>query len=265
MSNQQESLNQLISMSNWLGEEHRGFAILGEGNTSARAGDDSFFVKASGARLGGIDDSGFVEVRFAPVLEMLDGPTLSDADVKARLMAATVNNPARLAPSIETLFHAYLLSVPDVRFVGHTHPIAVNAIACSRGWKEFTRGRLFPDEIVCCGIAPAYIDYTDPGVPLGKAIRDSVAGYAVKHNEWPKSILMQNHGLIAIGETPSQVMSITAMWDKTARVLAGTLHFGGPNFMSPESVSRIHTRPDELARKKRIEGKYVVGHNVITS
>ena len=250
-----ESLAQLIELSRWLGEEHRGFAILGEGNTSARNSDGTFYVKASGARLGTIDESGFVEVQFAPVLEMLDGPTLSDAEVKARLMAATINNPAGLAPSIETLFHAYLLSLPGVRFVGHTHPITVNAITCSQGWRDFTRGRLFPDEIVCCGVAPAYIDYTDPGVPLGRAIRNSVSSYIVKHNGWPKSILMQNHGLIAIGGTASEVMSITAMWDKTARVLAGTLHFGGPNFMSPESVSRIHTRPDELERKKRIEGR----------
>jgi len=255
MSANQEPLGQLINLSRWLGEEHRGFAILGEGNTSARAGDDSFFVKASGACLGCIDETGFVEVGFAPVLEMLDGPALTDTQIRDGLMKATINNSARLVPSIETLFHAYLLSLPGVRFVGHTHPITVNAITCSQGWRDLTRGRLFPDEIVSCGVAPAYIDYTDPGVPLGKAIRDSVSAYNVKHNEWPKSILMQNHGLIAIGGTASEVMSVTAMWDKTARILAGTLHFGGPNFMSPENVSRISTRPDEVDRKKRIEGK----------
>lgn len=249
------TLQQLIEMSHWLGEESRGFAILGEGNTSAKISDETFFVKASGAQLGTITEAGIVEVSFAPVIDMLNCDALTDVEVKKRLAAATINNPSNLAPSIETLFHAYLLSLPGVNFVGHTHPITVNSITCSTGWRDMTGGRLFPDEIVCCGIEPAYIDYTDPGVTLGKAIKESVENYIKDHNERPKSILMQNHGLIAIGGTSSEIKSITAMWDKTARVLAGTFQFGGPNYMSKENVERIYTRPDELDRKKMIEGK----------
>lgn len=255
MPNPTDSLNQLIEMSRWLGEESRGFAILGEGNTSAKISDETFFVKASGAQLGKITEAGIVEVRFAPVLDMLTSESLNDSEVKQRLSAATVNNPNNLAPSIETLFHAYLLSLPGVNFIGHTHPITVNSITCSAGWREMTKGRLFPDEIVCCGIEPAYIDYTDPGVTLGKAIKQSVESYMKAQNERPKSILMQNHGLIAVGSTASEVKSITAMWDKTAKVLAGTYQFGGPNYMTQASVDRIYTRPDELDRKKMIEGK----------
>jgi hypothetical protein len=41
---------------------------------------------------------------------------------------------------------------------------------------------------------------------------------------------------------------------KTARVLLGTAAFGGPNFLSPDHVKRIHTRPDEEYRRKMIEG-----------
>ncbi|MCE5198563.1 MAG: class II aldolase/adducin family protein [Armatimonadota bacterium] len=254
MSNKEQTMQQLIAMSHWLGEESRGFAILGEGNTSGKIGDDSFYVKASGAQLSNISERGIVEVSFSKVLDMLDGPALTDAEIKARLKAATLNNDGGPAPSIETLFHAYLLSLPGVNFIGHTHPISVNSITCSSGWKQFTSGRLFPDEIVCCGIAPVYIDYTDPGVTLARTIKESVESYVKQYGERPKSVLMQNHGLIAVGGTVSEVQSITAMWDKTAKVLAGTFQFGGPNYMTAEAVDRIYTRPDELDRKKLIEG-----------
>ena len=44
-------------------------------------------MKASGTSLNGIDERGFVEVKFAPVLEMLD-TNLPDTAVKDALNAA---------------------------------------------------------------------------------------------------------------------------------------------------------------------------------
>ena len=37
---------------------------------------------------------------------------------------------------------------------------------------------------------------------------------------------------------------------KTARILLGAYALGGPHFISGEAVERIHTRPDELYRRK---------------
>ena len=253
MSPKNEVLKQLIEMSHWLGEEHRGLVILGEGNTSARIDDDTLYVKASGTQLGTIEAEGLVEVNAPKVLAMLDGPELSDDEIKTNLRAAMVDPGGKLLPSIETVFHAYLLSIPGVNFVGHTHPISVNRILCSKGWYDCTQGRLFPDEIVCCGIAPAHVEYTDPGVALARRIKEVVTDYIREHGERPKAILMQNHGLIALGSTEKEVRSVTAMWDKTAKVLAGTFQFGGPNYMSEAQVERIHSRPDEAQRKKLIE------------
>jgi ribulose-5-phosphate 4-epimerase/fuculose-1-phosphate aldolase len=65
-------------------------------------------------------------------------------------------------------------------------------------------------------------------------------------------ILMQNHGFIALGRSPEQVESATAMFVKTARILLGTYALGGPNFLTPENVNRIYTRPDEKYREKQI-------------
>ena len=68
----------------------------------------------------------------------------------------------------------------------------------------------------------------------------------------PRVVLMQNHGLIALGSSPREVDSITAMCVKTCRILAGTYSFGGPHYMTEEAVQRIHTREDELYRRKRL-------------
>ena len=70
--------------------------------------------------------------------------------------------------------------------------------------------------------------------------------------EYPKTIYLQNHGFIALGKSPADVQSVTMMSDKAARILLGTMSFGGPNFMTQESVDRIHNRPDERYRQAMI-------------
>jgi rhamnose utilization protein RhaD (predicted bifunctional aldolase and dehydrogenase) len=245
-----EILAQLVSMTKNLGDPALDYAILGEGNSSARIDDETFWVKASGAEMRTIGAGGFVQVSFGRVLEMLHAGSLSDVEVKASLEAARVDPEAKARPSVETVLHALALKLDGVNFVGHTHPTAVNAILCSQQPEEAVAGRLFPDEIVYCGPAPIYIPYTDPGVPLAKAVRDAIDGYLDEYHEVPKVILMQNHGLIALGKTASEVENVTAMYVKTARVILGAYALGGLHFMTPEAVARIHTRPDELHRRK---------------
>jgi rhamnose utilization protein RhaD (predicted bifunctional aldolase and dehydrogenase) len=224
--------------------------MLGEGNSSAQADDLTFWVKASGAEMRTIDASGLVQVRFDGVLSLLEAGELTDDQVKAGLEAARVDADATARPSVETVLHALALRLEGVNFVGHTHPTAVNAILCSQQAQEATAGRLFPDEIVYCGPAPVYVPYADPGLPLARAVRDAIDDYLNEFREVPKVILMQNHGLIALGKSASEVENITAMYVKTARMIISAYALGGPQFMSPEAVARIHTRPDEIYRRQ---------------
>lgn len=242
-------LDQLIAMSRVLGDPALDYAILGEGNSSARIDDDTFWVKASGAEMRTIEAIGFVQVRFEPVLDLLEQEGVGDQAVKAALEAARVDPGAKARPSVETVLHAIALRLEGVRFVGHTHPTAVNAVLCSQKAEEAIAGRLFPDEIVYCGPAPVYIPYTDPGVPLARAVRDAIRGHLAEYREVPKVILMQNHGLIALGGSAQEVENITAMYVKTARVILGAYALGGLHPLSPENVARIHTRPDEQYRR----------------
>ena len=252
MSDAESILQHLVSMSRELGRPERDLVILGEGNTSARCDETSFFVKASGTQLATIDANGFVQAWLEPVCTLADQGEMSDAALKAALEAAKVDPTTQRRPSVETVLHALALAETGARFVGHTHPTAVNALTCSVAVTGELPGRLFPDEIVVCGPAPAYVPYTDPGLPLAVAVRDAFRRFQDQWAISPKVILMQNHGLIALGSSPGEVDNITAMYVKTCRVLAGAYAFGGPNYMSESAVRRIHTRPDELYRRKQL-------------
>jgi len=250
MADKHDILQRLIAMSRSLGQSEKGYVILGEGNTSARADAETFWVKASGTELRTIDRAGFVRVRFDKALALLEAGDPSDDAIEAGLEEAKADPSVIAHPSVETVLHALALQLEDVNFVGHTHPTAINALLCSQKAEEAALGRLFPDHIVYCGPASVYIPYTDPGVPLARAVRDSIAQYIDEHREIPKVILMQNHGLIALGRTAQEVEDITAMAVKAARVLLGTYALGGPHFLTAENVDRIHTRPDEAYRRK---------------
>lgn len=245
-------LEQVISLSHHLGRPKMDCVILGEGNTSARQDETTFWVKASGANLANITRTGFVNIIFERVLDLLGDAKLSDSKVKNALDAAKVDAGAVGQPSVETLLHAVLLSIEGVNFVGHTHPTAINILACSKAFPAAFSGRLFPDEIVLCGVAPLLVPYTDPGIPLARAVKQLLSKYMDDYGERPRIVIMQNHGLIALGNSAQQVEDVTAMAIKTARVLAGTYLVGGPNFLSDKDAARIRTRPDEAYRRQQL-------------
>ncbi|MCS7259389.1 MAG: class II aldolase/adducin family protein [Anaerolineae bacterium] len=242
-------LDQLVAMSRHLGQPELDYVILGEGNTSAKADDQTFWVKASGYELRTIGREGFVRVWRDRVLAILDVPDLTDERLKQLLTEAKVDATGG-HPSVETVLHAIALGLEGVNFVGHTHPTAINALTCAAAFETAVSGRLFPDEVVVCGPASVVVPYVDPGVPLARAVAERIRRYLDEYGEVPRVILMQNHGLIALGSTPQQVENITAMAVKAARIRLGTYNLGGPRFMSLEAVRRIHTRPDELLRRK---------------
>ena len=153
-----------------LGRAERGLVILAEGNTSAREDSDTFWVKASGFSLCGIGPDGFLAVKFSPIFAALRQGTANDEEVRQILSDARAE-PGQLMPSVETFMHAYLLNLTGVAYVGHTHPVHMLSILCLADAKTMAATRVFPDEVVCCGPASAFVPYVDPGLPLALAIQ----------------------------------------------------------------------------------------------
>lgn len=246
-----EFLHSLLDLTKTLGQPHMEYVIIGEGNTSCRIDEDSFWVKASGQQMNQINENGFVAVRFAPILEMLEHSPGDLTAQKEIMQAAKVNPDAPGLPSVEVTFHAMLLAECGVQYIGHTHPVAINRILCSTRAQEFAAHRLFPDEAVLCGPESAFVPYVDPGLPLALGIRDSARRYMDTWGEAPKVMLLANHGLIALGQTPAEILTITAMAVKAAHIFAGACVVGEPVFMSREDVLHIYQRPDEIYRRKQ--------------
>ena len=225
------ALRQLVDMSRRLGAPDNDYVILGGGNTSLQIDEQTFWVKASGVALAGIGSEGFVQVRSAPVLELLEAENVSDELVKRTLTESCVQADGP-RPSTETFFHALLLRLDGVRFIGHTHPTAVNAVTCSQRAEEALSRRLLPEEIAVYGLSPIWLPFAEPGIALARRLRQLLSDYVDRYRRRPRCVWIQNHGLIALGGSPQEVENITAMSVQFARVLVGTYALGGPHFLT---------------------------------
>lgn len=235
-------LEEAVALARTLGDPRLDLAMLAEGNTSAREDEASFWVKASGRSMRDIGDDGFVRVAFAPILAAKD---LDDTGVRETL-AASLTEPGPLLPSVETFMHAWLLTLPGVAVVGHCHPTDLLGILCRPEAQAEAQRRYFPDEIVCCGPASAWVPYVDPGLALAHAVREGVETYVAEWGAVPRTIWMGNHGLIALGANRREVESATLMSAKAARVRLG----GATTPLTRPQVERIANRPDEHYRQR---------------
>ena len=107
-----------------------------------------------------------------------------------------------------------------------------------------------PDEVVLCGPQSALVPYADPGLPLALVMRDRARAYMAEFNEAPKLILLENHGMIALGDSPAEILNITAMAVKAARIYLGALLTGAPTYLPDDEVRHLYRRPDEIFRRK---------------
>ncbi|MEX0600616.1 MAG: class II aldolase/adducin family protein [Rhodothermales bacterium] len=241
----------LISLSADLAAFHD-MAIAGEGNVSGALSDGRFLVKDSGTDLGHLKPEHLVEVHAAPLLDAMSGSeALSDAEIESLLLEARVDDEA-LKPSVESLFHAWLLQLEGVGVVGHTHPMAVNALLCSTRAQAYASRRLFPDQVVYCGPESVVVPYVDPGLVLAQEIARLVEAYRERSGIQPKLILIENHGAIALGRTETDVRAAMMMAEKSARVFIDASTLGGPVFMTPDQVARIDGRIDEHYRQRML-------------
>jgi len=246
--------SELVEMSRYLGDPQRPYAILGEGNTSARIDEDSFYVKASGTTLATITAEGFLPVSISGVTAILDDPAAGDAEVTAALRAAVLTPGESRMPSVETMLHALLLRYPEYRFIGHTHPVATNSLLCSVNSREAAMGRCCPDHIVVMGHKSVYVDYVDPGLVLARQVRAQVEAYIAQEGVLPKCIMLENHGFFALADTARKVCNITDMAEKMSQIIVGAYAVGGPRWLSETDIRRIDTRPDEHYRQRAIAG-----------
>jgi rhamnose utilization protein RhaD (predicted bifunctional aldolase and dehydrogenase) len=248
------TLDELVWLSRELGQQDRDLILLAEGNTSALLDDGSFLVKASGARLDRIAAREFARLRVEPLLEAVRDA--APRDVAALLADARCEpSPGIGVPSIETFVHVVCLGMGGARFVAHTHPTQLVGLLSTPAAKEIlTAGALFPDEAVICGVAPLFVEYSAPGLELGRALAIRLREHLALHGEPPRTILLANHGLVTVGRSASDALAVTVMAVKAARVRAAALAAGGLRPLTAASLNELVRRPDEIDRRVRLTG-----------
>ena len=247
-----DKISALINLSQEIGRDGRHLTILGEGNTSVKLSSSQFAVKASGCCLGTLTEEDITICHTAKILSITDQKTLSDEAIDQALLDARVDGMGK-KPSAEAMFHAWLLTLQGINYVGHCHSLPANQILCSPRARDFAERRLFPDEIVYCGPASVFVPYVDPGLLLAREIRDRTNLFIQQNGHVPRLILLQNHGIIALGSSPNVVLACMLMATKAASIFVGAASLGGPNFMTPQHVERIFVRPDEAYRQTQLK------------
>lgn len=174
------------------------FARGGGGNSSGKA-DGIVYIKPSGQSLAALTVEALMPLRMEPLLELLgegaETPATPGTDEIMRVaLRARVDTRDDRRPSVECLFHA-LLPNPIVL---HTHPTVVNALTCARDGERIAAG-IFGDDVL-------WVPYVDPGLPLARRIAaERRAHLARTGRAAPRTILLQNHGLIVSGDGADEV------------------------------------------------------------
>lgn len=195
------SLNDLAVLSHYAGERFD-LVQAGGGNTSVQLDDGTFWVKASGCRLGEVAaEDGFVQLRRQGVLDILkDSAVLGETSAVRQeaaagaLLRGQILRGGEQRPSIEAYMHALFDT-----WTLHTHPLGVNIQACRKDWQDSLR-EIYP-EAMC-------VPYATPGIRLALAIESGIKEYTARHKVKPRVVFLQNHGLIVTGPTVEEVIRL---------------------------------------------------------
>ncbi|MDE4541151.1 L-ribulose-5-phosphate 4-epimerase [Thermoanaerobacterium sp. R66] len=138
----------------------------------------------------------------------------------------------KLKPSVDTATHLYVYRHrSDVNGIVHTHsPYATSFAVLGRSIPVYLTA--IADEFGCAIPVGPYAKIG--GEEIGKAIVDYIG-------ESP-AILMKNHGVFTIGNSPEAALKAAVMVEDTAKTVHLSLLLGTPDVIPDEEVKRAHER-----------------------
>lgn len=241
---------ELVELTRSLGDPGRDLVVLAEGNTSQRLDDDRITVKTSGSRMRDVSEQDFVVADLAPLVALLDAPDATQDDL-TRLLDAGESDGRRRRASIETLVHVAVQAVRPSTYVAHTHPTAVVGLMASVNAATAFERAAYSDEAVVIG-RPLYVPYAQPGIDLGRLVFSALVERMERTGDFPRLILLGNHGIVAVSETAAGAEAISEMAVKAARVRTAAYASGGLAPLSEASVDAFFSRDDITERTDHI-------------
>jgi L-ribulose-5-phosphate 4-epimerase len=137
-------------------------------------------------------------------------------------------------PSSDTASHSYIYrEMPEVHGVVHTH--SAYATAWSAVGREIpcfltAMADEFGGPIPCGGFAPIG----------GEEIGEEVVRVLKEHAS--PAVVMQNHGVFAVGASPEEAIKAAVMCEDVARTSFLATRLGEPVPIDPEDIARLHRR-----------------------
>nr|WP_273844045.1 L-ribulose-5-phosphate 4-epimerase [Rubrobacter calidifluminis] len=183
----------------------------------------------SGNLSGRDPDSGLIVIKPSGLrYEELTPESMVVVDEEANVIEGHYN------PSSDTASHCYIYrEMPDVGGVVHTHsPYATAWAAVGREIPCFLTAMAdeFGGPIPCGGFAPI------GGEEIGREVVRTLKG-----QESP-AVVMQNHGVFAVGKSPLEAIKAAVMCEDVARTSFLAVQLGEPIPLSEEDIARLHER-----------------------
>lgn len=192
----------------------------------------------SGGNISIRDDDGGVWITPAGV----DKGRLRESDMVCLRPDGTVIGAHK--PSSEYPFHlAIYARRPDVKAVLHAHPPALMACSVVR---RLPTMHLIPQVDYVCG-SVGYAPYAPPGsYELGEVI---AATFAEGHN----AVVLENHGIVTVGESAIQAFMRFETLDFSARIEVKARGLGEVRLLSAAQVRQLELRSHLLPEMSQVE------------
>jgi rhamnose utilization protein RhaD (predicted bifunctional aldolase and dehydrogenase) len=231
---QEDHSADLIALANALGSHPLRLTLHGEGACAAKVSDARFLVSARNVPLSKLAARDLVAVETKKELKALDSEAPPEEPEEVPLI-----KEEKPEPSLDASIYAYVFTFEGVRFAAHTQPVEVNQILCSPRARQFSDRRTYYEEVIACGASSVLVPYMDAGLPLGREVKRKILLWRDRYKIAPKLLLLQNHGMIVLGETCEEVLRITELTVKAAQIFTGAAMLGGPVFLTPSNVLEI--------------------------
>lgn len=237
-----DPLARLVYRSNLLGSDAY-INNTGGGNTSSKltekdplTGDEVeiLWVKGSGGDLRTANKPNFASLYQENLLKLQDiyqsmdntGLKTPAEDSMTEMYPHCTYNLNPRAPSIDTPLHSFI----PYKFVDHTHPVPVIAIATADNGPELTQ-KIYGDEVV-------WVDWMRPGFELGLKLQETI-----ENNPGVKGIILGGHGLINWANDDKECYELSLeLINQAAEYLSehekGEESFGGPRYESLNKEER---------------------------
>ncbi len=181
-------------------------------------------------------EAAFVKIDPAPFQDLMENAKANERDYQ-RALAEFKEAGAPLRAS--AAMWAYLLSLEEVTFGIHLHPLEVCQILCSPRARQFADRRTSPGEVLGAGGSAVLVPYGDPGLEFARDVKRRITLWRGRFKDVQPILYIQNHGVVLLGNEVGPVVNRFEDIARHARVFAGAAALGGPVYLTPTNIEKL--------------------------